>query len=132
MQNSSVPFSSVTNDLAFSRATRFTKSILALCKQNTRHTAYKPSEFQKSTRKETVNDEIFQESRQVFQLLKRRPRNSHCHEKIHLQMLLHACILYVSKFSRPRLHITSIKKNIKERCLYKVQTVWKKLILQMI
>lgn len=31
MQNPSVPFSSVTNDLAFSKATRFTKSILALC-----------------------------------------------------------------------------------------------------
>lgn len=54
-------------------------------------------------------------------------------KNIHLQMLLHACILYVSKFSRPRLHYHfPFKKNIKERFLYKVQIVCEQLMLQMI
>lgn len=74
-------------------------------KQNTRHTAYKLLELQKSTRKETVNEEIFlKKAGKCFSDWKDAHGIPTVMKNIHLQMLLHACILYVSKFSGPRLH----------------------------
>jgi len=107
-QNTSVAFSCVTKELAFSKATRFTKRIFALCKHKTRHTDYKLLQLWNSNiRNSQLIRKISKKEGNCFSYYKDTHGIPILMETIHFQMLLHACKLCVSKFSRSRFHYYS-------------------------